>query len=105
MGARGGEGTWASICLHVFSTDPVLCKMFCRQPTSLTVTVVNDRAKKIKRYTFFLRKTTASTELEMSLDLVGLVGHITFKTLKTIISKFSAKIKKVLKFSNWGRSD
>ena len=44
--------------------------------------------------------------LSSKLDLIGLVGQFTFKMLKTIIiSKFSAKIKKVFKFSNWGQND
>ena len=60
----------------------------------------------MRKRDIFFRKTKAGTELETSLDLIGLVGHITFKTLKTIIiNKNGAKIEKVFKFSNWGRSD
>ena len=33
------------------------------------------------------RKTKAGTELEISLDLIGLVGHIVLKTVKTPIKK------------------
>ena len=42
------------------------------------------------------RKTKAGTELEISLELIGLVGHITLKTVKTLIKgQIRAKIKKL----------